>query len=1148
MGSGDARCRMDVCLVLNGMLEKLCSNGSIRQHLAKVSSMDVSMVDLTVSATGTAQRQLAEHLGHSTVVSRTVFVLVLLVQSSEALVFPSEQVSQLLLLALRMFRESISHCHHCKGELLEIPASILGRLSRSTATVLPMTACTTLCLYMAVTAPAVIGFGARMCGIIRDSCCVASTDGRITAISKDPSWLPGQKICILSYSGAQHYVAIRDSPLAAAQCPLQLSSLRSMRLGAQHQRVVRKWFVARPFCASPTAPIIDSVLQSAFTSAEAARDWKNAAAKAADRHCSLATRTSCRDEMMKLLPNCRSQVVQQVLDKALVPQPALDHAFHGIYALCSPKWGKCYVGAFGFKRPRQPMERWKEHMDRCRLWASSTSATRYAGRCPQLYAAMAAVGAENVVMVIIGSTTPASLAQQERFYIKQFTPVFNVASVGDDPFLHQQAARVLGAATCDDILSLGDRVLRKAKPRMSASSWTALVVGSASAGDRTMAARLARQARLCHPQLKKLRALPRLTLPCPAPNAIVSRLQGLMRAQMLTLPHFDRSVHFFPTLRLGKMCWSRSPMVDAVLAPSAPNLDEIGCCRCSTWIGPRINGHLITREWWNLPPCRRLAELCGSQSMAQRTYPSPQRAAEVMHGRFKRWLRVAGFAAEDADVAATSFARCVKEEFEAWFQRLPQMLFRSNVALQRRLAAKHGLIFVRIDRNPGRVVALCVEAWKGINSSVFQKSPRYIATTTPIAAKDDGFTSRTKQAFRRALQEAGPSMDFAAAPKATRPQAYWTIKQKSIIETAAPNARVRPIIAHSRHPCRFPLRMSGRALSLLVQAALPLVRAKRPQHVPMWQLHSGSREWLARLASRPNIAAVSEFDVEDCFLNTPREEVVGAVEFWLLVVPRRTRGQLYFAISKDHKAADHVGRSSSVHFWELSAGQLLAIIKWELGSNDDFEAVADNKIVVFKQHRGLPIGGHLSAALCELVALKREFLSWPPELSARPTARYRDNFFVGFDSSPSPSQNTHLAEVLSLQLGMPVKWVSSGSSFRCLELRVGLNAGVAPRVVVAFRTDPDRQGESQDVTSWPPRWDPRARLVLDSLLQGLASKLRLYRVPGTGGFTAAIRQALSFLKNRCYPKRWWVRPFALALLRNGAPAGCLPRLLRKAVG
>jgi hypothetical protein len=116
-----------------------------------------------------------------------------------------------------------------------------------------------------------------------------------------------------------------------------------------------------------------------------------------------------------------------------------------------------------------------------------------------------------------------------------------------------------------------------------------------------------------------------------------------------------------------------------------------------------------------------------------------------------------------------------------------------------------------------------------------------------------------------------------------------------------------------------------------------------------------------------------------------------------------------------------------------------------------------------------------------------------------------------------------------------------------LELRVAVEPGHAPRVVVAFRTDPDRQGESGDVDSWPPRGDPRVRLVLGSLLEGLAAKLRLYRVEGTGGFTAAVRAAYIFVKQRRYPRKWWVRRFGLALLRQGVPLGCLPRLLRRAV-
>ena len=113
---------------------------------------------------------------------------------------------------------------------------------------------------------------------------------------------------------------------------------------------------------------------------------------------------------------------------------------------------------------------------------------------------------------------------------------------------------------------------------------------------------------------------------------------------------------------------------------------------------------------------------------------------------------------------------------------------------------------------------------------------------------------------------------------------------------------------------------------------------------------------------------------------------------------------------------------------------------------------------MFKQHKGLPIGGHLSAALCELVALRRELLCWPAALASTPTARYRDNFFVTFTASPTSPACVNIAELLSTMLGMPVKWVSAGSVFRCLELRITVEAGQQPRVAVVFRTDADRQG------------------------------------------------------------------------------------------
>ena len=69
---------------------------------------------------------------------------------------------------------------------------------------------------------------------------------------------------------------------------------------------------------------------------------------------------------------------------------------------------------------------------------------------------------------------------------------------------------------------------------------------------------------------------------------------------------------------------------------------------------------------------------------------------------------------------------------------------------------------------------------------------------------------------------------------------------------------------------------------------------------------------------------------------------------------------------------------------------------------------------------------------------------------------------------------------------MPVKGEGSGSQSRCLELVV--QCGTQARVLLGFRTDPDRQGESGDVTAWPPAVDPKARRVCRSFVLGLVAK------------------------------------------------------------
>jgi hypothetical protein len=241
----------------------------------------------------------------------------------------------------------------------------------------------------------------------------------------------------------------------------------------------------------------------------------------------------------------------------------------------------------------------------------------------------------------------------------------------------------------------------------------------------------------------------------------------------------------------------------------------------------------------------------------------------------------------------------------------------------------------------------------------------------------------------------------------------------------------------------------------------------------MWQLHSGSAEWLARLAATKGWWGCEAYDVADCFLNTPREAVIAALSCWLTTTQKRTRRQPAFAIAKDGKAGDHRGRPASIHYWTITTEQLVAACVWDLENNGAFEAQnvgaeGEDEDVVLVQRKGLPVGGHLSAAYVELVALRREFeCVWPSALTGFPTARYRDNFFIVLPDERSGDDRQATAEQLSALLLMPVCFERAGTVARCLELRLSWGSDSEVKAVLAYRTDADRQGESGDVTTWP---------------------------------------------------------------------------------
>ena len=101
-------------------------------------------------------------------------------------------------------------------------------------------------------------------------------------------------------------------------------------------------------------------------------------------------------------------------------------------------------------------------------------------------------------------------------------------------------------------------------------------------------------------------------------------------------------------------------------------------------------------------------------------------------------------------------------------------------------------------------------------------------------------------------------------------------------------------------------------------------------HHPLWELHTGTVEFLKSLNAAYKVTAIVWSTMRKiAFLNTPQAKVRPAVEFWLASLRATSRRASSFAISKDSRKLDRVGASCSLHFWDFTFELVLAVIDWE---------------------------------------------------------------------------------------------------------------------------------------------------------------------------------------------------------------------------
>ena len=163
-------------------------------------------------------------------------------------------------------------------------------------------------------------------------------------------------------------------------------------------------------------------------------------------------------------------------------------------------------------------------------------------------------------------------------------------------------------------------------------------------------------------------------------------------------------------------------------------------------------------------------------------------------------------------------------------------------------------------------MVVCRELWAKLQQNTFLENLRFQPTGVHPSADDTNYAESLRESFLNAVPNSAEWAARGPSGGSSRPRCCWTIKQKSlIVSLAEPVVKVRPIVTHSRHPLRMALKRVARALAVLVCEARLLVLERLHDHLAMWQLRSGSAEWLERLAATKGWWGSEEYDVATAF-------------------------------------------------------------------------------------------------------------------------------------------------------------------------------------------------------------------------------------------------------------------------------------------
>ena len=721
--------------------------------------------------------------------------------------FPPSDVCTKLLGFSQNVEKAFASCKHMQGELFCLPPTTIGRIARSLSVTLSERACLSVVLKSALEFP-VLCHCEGSAGVIFDSSLPRYCQTPICReVSMSSNCMLATPLCTLSYGGqVEVHVSFSDPPAVSRRSPVQMDNLRTSLCGSRSSRVKTKWLYPFSLGTVNRLPVFERsrfALQSGFSNRTASHLWLTFSKKvgltlSASGKERPQTLQRCFEEMRAVLPAAYSNAVHRTLDCCL-SSPNLLVPIVGVYALVSPLWAKVYVGAVGFRGPRPAIARYLEHARHAQMWASDRSKSHFVRRRPSLYSAWANVGLENVVQILLCHCSREELADVERYFIRKLSPVLNIASASWNWEVVRLPRHVLGIEGSSDILTVASRILRRNHPRLSSQAWTRLIAAVMEAGDRQLAMQLARLARATCKDLRKLRTTPRITLPCNVPERVRRLLQRAAVNGLLQVPTFQRNANYVVSITCGRVAWRHSPYLIDLLAPVSQPIDKVTHCSCHNLIKPGMNfrGHLLTRNWTTLPPCTTLADsIVSFQSLQVRAIPDFDVIWNYFRIGLEHLFKNIGWDPDQTSHPVQDVLQSCWDILRCWYGRVSSSLHLCKLRSASRKVHQSGLVFVAIDRNPGRVICLCIEAWKELQKAAFLDAPRYRAAGTDrIDLLGDNYVNAVKDSLSSHIKQATGQSVACRKPKGAGPPfANWTIKQKSKTAATPMIIKWRPII------------------------------------------------------------------------------------------------------------------------------------------------------------------------------------------------------------------------------------------------------------------------------------------------------------------------------------------------------------------